>query len=125
MLNNVIKKSAILFAIVPVFAFAQVDGIKAFAGKAIEAEGKLINGTLSGQIATYFQSQTKSMQPVQVEAKMVKQFVTKGCGRVQLKIRQDIMVNGKAQIIQFPVEMNYCKDGTVPFDTTEIKGGAK
>lgn len=113
-----------LFA-VPVVALGQSGSIKEFAVKAIEADGVAVNGTLSDQVSTYFQSQTKSMQPVMVEAKMVKHFSTRGCGRVQFKIRQDVMVNGKAQSVFLPVEMNYCKDGTVPFDTTEVKGELK
>jgi hypothetical protein len=96
------------------------DGIKAFVVAALQANGQPVTGVLDGQIATWFRSQTKSMQPVQVAARMIRHLQPDGCGRVQIRFRQEVTMAHKT--IEFPMEINYCVDGTVPLNITDTKG---
>lgn len=122
MLNKFVLTLGVSVALTAVTAQAD-DGIKAFVVEALKANGQPVTGVLSGQIANYFRSQTRSMQPVQVEAQMVKRLQPNGCGRVQIRFKQD--VTEARQAIQFPMEINYCVDGSVPLNLVDTKESSK
>lgn len=125
MRNSHFRLCLIGLGMLPTIGFAQTADIKFFVVRALQSNGAPVTGVISGPVATFFQAQSRSMQPVQVEARRVKAFTTEGCGRVELKLRQDIRAYGKSAPIQFPMEMNYCIDGTIPLDTTEAKGSQR
>ncbi len=104
------------------FLPAQAEGIKELMVRAIEMDGEPVRGELSGEIAQYIKTHTGSQAAVKVEAKLVEHFDTEGCGRVQIQFHQRTPLDKKRPAMQFPMEMNYCIDGSIPIH--KAKGGA-
>jgi hypothetical protein len=96
------------------FLSAQAEGIKELMVQAIEMDGETVSGELSGETARYVKAHTRSQTAVKVEAKLIERFDTEGCGRVQIQFYQNTPLNKENSAMQFPMEMNYCIDGSIP-----------
>ena len=96
------------------FLPVQAEGIKELMVRAIEMDGEPVRGELSGEIAQYVKTHTRSQAVVKIEAKLIEHFDTEGCGRVQIQFHQSTPLNKANQTMQFPMEMNYCIDGSIP-----------
>lgn len=90
----------------PVFA---QEEMKQLMVRAIESQGEPVLAELQGEIADYIQRQTGSIAQVKVSAQMIQALAPEGCGRVQIEFTQQGL-----RTVQFPMQMNYCIDGSVP-----------
>lgn len=89
-------------------AMAQ-ERMKQLIVRAIEMQGEPVQAELQGEIADYIKRHTGSLERVQMKAQLIQALLPEGCGRVQI----DFMQQG-LQTMQFPMQMNYCIDGSVP-----------
>lgn len=89
-------------------AMAQ-EGMKQLMVRAIEMQGEPVQAELQGEIADYIQRHTGSLARVQMKAQLIQALVPEGCGRVQIDFVQQGL-----QTMRFPMQMNYCIDGSVP-----------
>lgn len=102
----------IMIGMLPLTGLASGMGVKPLIEAALRAEGQPVTVTLDGAVAQYIQSHTRSMQPVNVTAQRIAVLQPDGCGRVRLIFKQ--------QAVEFPMEINWCLDGSVPeMPTTE------
>jgi len=103
---------AFLLASTAASAAEPKDVLVSAIGKGTDSE------VISGGIAEYMRSKTRSTSPVLMTATVVKHFSQKDCARLRVTLHQENVPkkDGTVAPFEFSYEMNMCADGLPPAD---------
>lgn len=79
-------------------------------------------GELTGDQADVWMAQTRSREPIMVEAKVVEQLKQPGCARVAIQYSQQMVpkVSGGSGPLEVGWGMNICDDGAPPVEPSHL-----
>ncbi len=94
---------------------------------AIDSPEGRADGDLSGPMAAFFQSQTRSSAPIRVQVRTLKRFAQAGCARLQATLIQEEVPTREGKQIPFAVryELNLCRDGQPPSEGIDLDSASQ
>ena len=81
-------------------------------------------GEVTGKVATQWMNSTRSSQPIQMSAKVIRRFNEVGCGRLGITMTQEGAPtrDGGTAPVKTYWEINLCRDGSAPREGIDIGG---
>ena len=109
---------AVTVAAAPVFAHAVPAQEILFAALATGTS----QGEVTGNVATKWMNSTRSSQPIQMTAKVIRRYQQEGCGRLGVTMTQQGAPtrDGGTAPVKTYWEVNLCRDGSPPREGADI-----